>query len=69
MEKKGEVPDVLVRVIQAKLAVRFGDACVEFSRTTKSQPYKYLTATDNSWNLRRADRLIGLLTEYKPLTE
>jgi len=69
LEKKGEVPDVLVRVIQAKLAVRFGDACVEFSRITKSQPYKYLTATDNSWNLRQADRLIGLLTEYKPLTE
>ncbi len=67
MEQNG--PEILVRIIQAKLAVGFPDAYAEFVETTGNHPGAYLTARDNSWNLKLAQRLMDMLTEYKPATE
>jgi len=67
--KDRSVPNVLARLVQVKLTARFSDECARFSKVTNSQPLDYLTASDNSWNLRKAKYLIGLVTEYKPLTE
>ncbi|HNS22906.1 MAG TPA: hypothetical protein PKH24_20575 [Sedimentisphaerales bacterium] len=61
-------PEVLLRIVQSKLAVGFPDAYSEFLEITGSQPAAYLRARDNSWNLTQARRLIGMVTEYKPLT-
>lgn len=63
------VPDVLVRMLQPRLASRFPDAYAEFLEITGSYPYAYLTALGNSWNSAQARRLMGLVTEYRPLTE
>ncbi len=62
-------PDVLVRIVQSKLAARFPDAYSEFVEITGSQPAAYLAAQDNSWNLTQTRRLMNVVTEYKPLTE
>jgi hypothetical protein len=62
-------PEVLVRIVQSKLAARFADAYSEFLEITGSQPAAYLAARDNSWNSTQAGRIMGMVTEYKPLTE
>lgn len=67
--KDRNASNIMLRLIQAKLASRFSRECVAFSEATESQPYEYLTAADNSWNVSKAKHLIALLTEYKPLTE
>ncbi|UCE47741.1 MAG: hypothetical protein JSW47_19350, partial [Phycisphaerales bacterium] len=67
--KDKDGPRVLLRLIQAKLTARFSKECADFSEATNSQPFEYLTAADNSWNLSKAEHLIGLVTEYKPLTK
>ncbi|MBW8036425.1 MAG: hypothetical protein FVQ79_12565, partial [Planctomycetes bacterium] len=61
--------NILIRLVQARLAARFSDECNNFSKATNSGPYEYLTATDNSWNISKTEYLIDLLTEYKPLTD
>ena len=67
--KGRKVAGVLTRLAQARLAARFSDECAEFSKATNSQPYEYLAAADNSWNLNKAEYLMGLVTEYRPLTD
>ncbi|MCF7974894.1 MAG: hypothetical protein K9N55_13830 [Phycisphaerae bacterium] len=52
-----------------RLFAKFKDDMHEFMQCTQSQPLDYLGAEDNAWNLRQAQRLHDLLTEYKPLTE
>ncbi len=69
LANKGQSPDITIRIIQTKLAVKFGDEYAEFSSITEGQAFRYLAAKDNSWNLKQAGRLIELLSEYKPLTE
>jgi len=66
--KGKDVPRVLMRLIQAKLTARFSEECADFSEATNGQPFEYLTAAGNSWNLSKAEHLIDLLMEYKPLT-
>ncbi|MHC4462611.1 MAG: LamG-like jellyroll fold domain-containing protein [Planctomycetota bacterium] len=68
IENKGALPDILIRVVQARMAVRFADECLEFFKVTKAQPFEYLTAADNSWNVKQVELLMDLVTEYKPLT-
>ena len=63
------VPRVLMRLVQAKLTARFSGECADFSEATNSQLFEYLTAADNSWNVSKAEHLIGLVTEYRPLTQ
>ncbi|MHC4521131.1 MAG: LamG-like jellyroll fold domain-containing protein, partial [Planctomycetota bacterium] len=63
------VPGALARTVQSKLAARFPDTYAEFLETTGSQPRAYLSAPGNSWNLKQAQRLVELVTEYRPLTE
>jgi hypothetical protein len=67
--KGRNMPGVLMRLVQAKLAARFSSQCADFSEATNSQPFEYLVAADNSWNLNKAEYLIGLATEYKPITQ
>ncbi len=67
--KDRNVPNVLMRLVQAKLTASFSKECADFSKATNSQPFEYLIAADNSWNLSKAEYLIGLVTEYKPLTQ
>ena len=67
-ESNGAVSESLIRLVQASMAVSFADECLEFFRVTKAQPFEYLTAADNSWNVRHSELLMDLLTEYKPLT-
>jgi hypothetical protein len=66
--KGKNVPRVQMRLVQAKLAARFPRECADFSEATNSQTVEYLMAADNSWNLSKAEHLMGLATEYKPLT-
>lgn len=63
------VPDIVVRILQSRLASRFPEGCAEFQEITGSQPHAYFTADGLSWNLKHARRLMNLVTEYKPLTE
>ncbi len=62
-------PEILIRIVQSKLAARFPEAYSAFLEITGSSPAAYLAANDNSWNSSQAQRLMGLVTEYKPLTE
>ena len=42
--KDKNVPSVLMRLVQAKLTVRFSKECADFSKATNSQPFEYLAA-------------------------
>ena len=65
--KGRNVPAILLKLVQAKLAAKFPKEFTDFSKATNSQPLEYLIVADNSWNLSKAEYLIGLVTEYKPL--
>ncbi len=63
------VPELLVRIVQSKLAADFPAHYTEFIETTNGDLHTYLTIPDNTWNLDQAQRLMELATEYKPHTE
>ncbi len=59
----------LAEVITMKLSARFPEACRNFAEWTGMSPVTYLASKDPSVNEQFAERLLGLLLEYRPLTE
>ncbi|MFV1967152.1 MAG: LamG domain-containing protein, partial [Pirellulaceae bacterium] len=60
------------RDVAAALAVRlksrYGEDYDAFVTLTGSSPIDYLIAADDQFHVRQAEHLVGLLTEYKPIT-
>ncbi|MHC4743655.1 MAG: LamG domain-containing protein, partial [Planctomycetota bacterium] len=69
MRLESDTPDAVERLIVAKLAVDFPDQCGRFNKIAGGGVAAYLAADDNSWNVKTAERVVGLATEYMPLTE
>ena len=62
-------PDV-AEAILGRIKARFPDAYGEFMACTDgASPLDYLSAADDAFILTQTERLLTLLTEYKPLTE
>ena len=66
--KYTNAPKILLRLLQAKLNAKFADKCAEFSSITGSGVFEYLQRTDDRWLLEKVEHVVGLATEYKPLT-
>jgi len=56
-------------MLQAKLQDDFPDDCNLFHESTGHHVGAYLATEQNDINIRTAERLVGLLLEYEPLTE
>ncbi len=59
----------LAQAILRKLRGAFPDECARFARGAYGAPLACLLAKDRGPALREAQRLIGMATEYKPLTD
>ncbi len=59
----------LVGILVAQLRADFSKDYTDLVRFTAAGPGEYLTAVGNEFHLATAERLVGLLIEYKPLTE
>jgi len=59
----------LAQAILRKLRGGFADECARFARTAQGAPLACLLAKDRKPAIREAQRLIGMATEYKPLTD
>ena len=59
----------LVHAVLAKLRADFAEDLGNFQDWTASTALDYLTARGNEFNLRTTERLVGMMLEYKPLTE
>jgi hypothetical protein len=68
IEQRGNIPSVLLGLIQAKLAARFPAEHDAFVKASKGGANAYLAAQGNSWNVEQGLRLMSLATEYRPVT-
>ena len=59
----------LANLLGAKLKEAFPDECRDFAAWTGMTPVRYLRSDDAALNETMTDRLLGLMLEYKPLTE
>jgi hypothetical protein len=59
----------LASAVLTKLKADFPEDYGNFTKWTGESAIDYLTSEDNDFNLRMAERLVGLLVEYKPITE
>lgn len=59
----------LAPLVYARLRAAFPHQSEDFRNATGISPLDYLLSTDGDLNPKLADRLIGLMLEYKPLTE
>ena len=60
----------LAEAILGRIKARFPDAYGEFMACTEgASPLDYLSSADDAFILNTTERLMALLTEYKPLTE
>ncbi|MBM3475957.1 MAG: hypothetical protein FJX75_22030 [Armatimonadetes bacterium] len=70
MVSKGIALDLdLAGVLLGKLRSSFGEDYGSFAAFTGASPLEYLTARADAFQVSHAERLMGLLLEYKPLTE
>ena len=69
VEKKIPATPKLLAAARAKLKAAFPDDFDRFTALTGTSPMDYLSARGNSFVAREAERLAGLATEYKPLTD
>ena len=56
-------------LVQRRLKSDFPQDYDSFVRMTAKQPAQCLTATDRTFAAKEAERIVGMLAEYKPLTE
>ncbi|MDZ7619599.1 MAG: LamG-like jellyroll fold domain-containing protein [Patescibacteria group bacterium] len=59
----------LVQVLQARLSADFAEPLAQFIEYTERPLADHLSAQGNTLQLPAAERLIGMLLEYKPITE
>jgi len=59
----------LAGVLLGKLRARFPEDYANFVHWTGLSPGEYLAARDDRLQVEQAERLVGLLLEYRPLTE
>ena len=59
----------LAETITIKLAARFPEECHSFAQWTGVSPTAYLASKEPALHEQFAERLLGLLLEYRPLTE
>jgi len=69
VEKRIPLQGRLANAVSKILRVRFPDDCREFHKQTGMTPEQYLVSQDPEINAKLAQRLMGLLLEYRPLTE
>ena len=68
VEKRVALSPKLAQAARRKLGVTFPQEYRNFVALTEIDPIEYLRATDDSINERLANRAVGPLVEYKPLT-
>jgi len=59
----------LAEVMTIKLGARFPEECRSFAEWTGMSPAAYLASKEPTVNEQFSERLLGLLLEYRPLTE
>jgi len=69
IQQRQNVPSVLLGPIQTRLATRFPEEYDALMKATKGGAGAYLAAQGNAWNADQGTRLMGLVTEYRPVTE
>jgi hypothetical protein len=69
VEKGGKLDRELTGIILARLKIRFPAEYDKLVEWTGASPIEYLIAKDKDFYATEAERFIGLLLEYKPLTE
>ncbi len=69
VEKNIALDGALVEVMTIKLAAQFPEACHSFAEWTGMTPIAYLSSKDPAVNEQFTERLLGLMLEYRPLTE
>ena len=69
LENKIDLDRALAAALIRRLRAAFPNDCRDFDRWTSGGTMGYLTARDNGFNLRESQRLVGMMMEYRPLTE
>ncbi len=69
IEKQLPLDANVARGFIAKLQTRFPEECRQFRLWTNADPIAFLRANGNDFHLAAAERLIGMLVEYRPVTE
>jgi hypothetical protein len=69
IEKGVQLTPELTEILLARLRAAFAEDYANFITWTRADLVEYLTAHENDFHLRETGRMIGLLLEYKPLTE
>ena len=69
IEKNVTLPRELANAVARKLRAAFADDYSQFVKVVGASPLQYLTAADDAALRKEAERLAGMMAEYKPLTE
>jgi len=69
IEKRVPLDRDLAGLLLTKLNAAFPEDYANFTNWTGANPLEYLTARDDAIEVAAAERMVGLLLEYKPLTE
>lgn len=64
-----ELDRALAAALVRRLRTAFAEDCGNFDRWTSGGTMGYLTCRDNGFNLRESERLVGMMMEYRPLTD
>ena len=56
-------------LLMQRLRASYPEECRQFREWTDADPAAYLRSKGNEFHVQATERLMGLLTEYKPLTE
>lgn len=68
-EKRLPLDSNVARAFLARLQTLFPEECRQFRLWTNADPIAYLRAAGNDFHVAVADRLIGMLVEYRPVTQ
>ncbi len=69
IEKQLSLDAAVARAFLARLQAQFPEDCRQFRLWTGADPIAYLRAKGNDFHLAITGRLIGMLVEYRPLTQ
>lgn len=69
VEKSLTLNAAVARAVLGRLRARFPEECRRFRLWTNADPVAYLRAKGNAFHLEATARLMGMLVEYRPITE
>lgn len=69
IEKQLPLDATVARAFLARLQARFPEECRLFRLWTDADPIAYLRASGNDFHLAATERLVGMLVEYRPVTQ